>query len=159
MGTFDLGFRDAFSVTVTLDRSFRKLNCTAVNAEVIVVICKNWSETDLVIHTDEAVVYHHRNSCSFIAFTGSRTGQEASGACFVTTSSMTVVIIAVTRAFRCWNRRITLGCAVNAQVDNSHHTVQLCSTSCWRSRLWETREICRSCYHNRGPTTASCWHH
>lgn len=76
-------------------------NLVAVNAEVIAWFSDNSNNTRVVIYnTVGLAVRHHRRCGASIGLAGERTVRETSAAFSVTTSSMTMEIMAVTRAFR-----------------------------------------------------------
>ena len=67
-----------------------------MEAEVQALIFENSFVGDVVIYTDGSVVQHTRSSWAFTAQVGGRTIKADSGA--VATSSMTVEVMAVTKA-------------------------------------------------------------
>ena len=93
-----VGSSRACSVIITLNRECRQLNPVSVEAEVQALIFENSSVGDVVIYTDGSVVQHTRSSWAFTAQVGGRTIKEDSGAVAVTTSSLTVEVMAVTKA-------------------------------------------------------------
>ena len=87
-----------FKVTITLDRESKKKNPVAVETEVLALVNENSTVDDIVIYTDGPVIRHVRSALAFTARCGSRIVQEDSDAFPVTTSSMTMEIMAVTGA-------------------------------------------------------------
>src|SRR5579871_6631626 len=85
-------------VIITLDRESKKNNPVAVETEVLALVNENSTADDIVIYKDGSVIHHVRSAWAFTARRGSRIVQEDSGAFPVTTSSMTMEIMAVTRA-------------------------------------------------------------
>jgi ribonuclease HI len=67
-------------------------------AEVQALIFENTFGGDAIIYTDGSVIRHVRSSWAYTAQVGGKTVGEDSGAFALTTSSMTIEIMAVTRA-------------------------------------------------------------
>src|SRR5579871_4129296 len=89
-----------FGTIITLDRSCRERIPTAVDAEVRALIDENAEYGDVEIYTDGSVVRHQRCAWAFSARSCNRTVKECSGAFAVTTSCLTLEVMAVTEAFR-----------------------------------------------------------
>lgn len=95
MDTVPSGLRDIFSIIVALDRSCREQNPVVLGAALHALISENPNDVDAVIYTDGFFVDHHRDAWASIARSGSRTIQDASGTHAMTTSSVTMEIMAV----------------------------------------------------------------
>ena len=126
-----------FSCITTLDRKWKEKNAIVVNAEVNALISENSGDGDVLIYTDGSVVRHHRSAWAFTARSACQTVYEASGAYLMTTSSMTMEVIAVTRAIS-WLatqdysrvcilsdsmsmiRRVEAGCVRRQWIDSLH---------------------------------------
>ena len=91
-------FCTSFSVCIQLDRKCRQENPAAVEAEVQALIFENSLDSDAVIYTDGSVVRHVRSSWAFTARAGGRIVKEDSGAFTETTSSLTMEVMAVSKA-------------------------------------------------------------
>jgi ribonuclease HI len=91
-------FCTSFSVRITLDRACRRQNPAVVEAEVQGLIFENSSDGDVVIYTDGSVVRHMRSSWAFTAQVSGRVVEEDSGAFALTTSSLTMEVMAVSKA-------------------------------------------------------------
>ena len=92
-------FQGSISVVVSLDRKCREQCSLAVEAEVQALIYDHIDGEDVVIYTDGSVI-REDNRCSW-AFTARCRGSvvhEACGAFVVTTSSMTMEVMVVTKA-------------------------------------------------------------
>ena len=87
-----------FSCVTTLDRTWKEKNSIVVNAEVNALISENSGDGDVMIYTDGSVVRQQRSAWAFTARSACRTVYEASSAYLMTTSSMTMEVMAVTRA-------------------------------------------------------------
>jgi ribonuclease HI len=88
----------SISVCIKLSRECRQQNPVAVEAEVQALIFENSPEAEAVIYTDGSVVRHTRSSWAFTAQVKGKTKMEDSGAFSVTTSSLTMEVMAVTKA-------------------------------------------------------------
>src|SRR5579871_4624984 len=82
------------TTVITLDRSCRERTPTAVDAEVRALIEENTDDEDVVIYTDGSVVRHQQSAWAFSARARNRTVKEGSGAFAVTTSSLTMEVMA-----------------------------------------------------------------
>ena len=91
-------FQAFFKVIITLDRSSKNNTPVALEAEVQALVEDTFQGNDIVIYTDGSVIRHVRSSWAYTARSGGRVVQEESGAFAVTTSSMTMEIMAVSRA-------------------------------------------------------------
>jgi hypothetical protein len=69
-----------------------------VEAEVQALILQNTFGGDAIIYTDGFVIRHVKSSWDYTAQVGGKTVREYSGAFALTTSGMTMEIMAVTRA-------------------------------------------------------------
>ena len=87
-----------FSCVTTLDRTWKEKNAIVVNAEVNALISENSGDGDIMIYTDGSVVRQQRSAWGFTARSACQTVYEASSAYLMTTSSMTMEVMAVTRA-------------------------------------------------------------
>ena len=92
------GIATSFSVCIELDKECRQHNPLVVEAEVQALISENASEHDVIIYTDGSVIRHVRSSWAFTAQVGGDVVKEDSGGFAVTTSSLTMEIMAVTKA-------------------------------------------------------------
>jgi ribonuclease HI len=92
-------FKEIFSTVITLDRSCREQNPIAVQAEVMALIAENSESDDAVIFTDGSVIRNQRCAWAFTARSGGKIVTEDSGAFAATTSSLTMEVMAVTKAF------------------------------------------------------------
>ena len=89
-------FDIAFTFIVKLDRRSGEHNPLVVIAEVNSIISENAAQADVVIYTD---VRHQRSAWAFTAHSEGKTVHGASGAFAMTSSSMTMEVMAVTGAF------------------------------------------------------------
>jgi hypothetical protein len=85
-------------VCIKLSRECRLKNPVPLEAEVQALILYNSPEADAVIYTDGSFVRHTKSLCAFTAQVKGKTIMEDSGAFSVTTSCLTMEVIAVTRA-------------------------------------------------------------
>ena len=92
-------FNCTFSCIITLERRCREQNPAAVNAEVNALINEHADEPEVLIYTDGSVVKQQRSAWAFTARAAGRTVQESSGAYSMTTSSMTMEVMAGTQTF------------------------------------------------------------
>ena len=88
----------SISVCNTLNRDSGRQNPVALEAEVQALIFEHAPGADAVIYTDGSVVRHTRSSWAFTAQIPGKLIKEDSGAFAVTTSSLTMEVMAVTRA-------------------------------------------------------------
>ena len=88
----------SFSVCIELDKECRQHNPLVVEAEVQALISENASDHDVIIYTDGSVIRHVPSSWAFTAQVGGDVVKEDSGGFAVTTSSLTMEIMAVTKA-------------------------------------------------------------
>ena len=95
-----LDFKDAFPVVVTLDRGGRELTPVAINTEIKALIDENTTPGDALIYTDGSVIRNEKSGYAFVVMSSGKIIHEASGAYAMTTSSMTMEIMAVTQALR-----------------------------------------------------------
>src|SRR5579871_4514953 len=93
-----VNFHTFLKVIITLDRTSKKNTPVAVEAEVQALVYETSQGNDIVISTDGSVIRHVRSSWAYTARSGGRIVQEASGDFAVTTSSMTMETMAVTKA-------------------------------------------------------------
>jgi len=93
-----IDFRSSFQVIITLDRESGRANQVAVESEVQALVSENSTEGDNIVYTDGSVVRHKRSAWAFTAQCQGKTVWEESGAFAVTTSSMTMEVMAVTKA-------------------------------------------------------------
>lgn len=89
---------ESISVCIKLSRECRQQNPVDVEAEVKALIFENSPEAEAVIYTDGSVVRHTKSSWAFTAQVKGKTKMEDSGAFSVTTSSLTMEVMAVTKA-------------------------------------------------------------
>ena len=91
-------FCTSFSVCIQLDRKCRQEIPAAVEVEVQALIFENSLEGDVVIYTDGSVVRRVKSSWAYTAQAGRRIVKEGSGGFAVTTSSLTMEVMAVSKA-------------------------------------------------------------
>jgi hypothetical protein len=80
---------------IKLSRNFRQLNPVAVEIKVLALIFENSPEADAVIYTDDSVVRHTSSSWAFTSQVKGKTKMEDSGAFSVTTSCLTMEVMAL----------------------------------------------------------------
>ena len=98
----DLGA--SFTVVVTLDRECRQLNPVVVEAEVQALIFENVVEGSAIIYTDGSVTRRIKSAWAFTVEVNGKVVKESSGAFAGTTSSLTMEILAATKALE-WLER------------------------------------------------------
>lgn len=90
-------FEGFFSVGINLNRECGQQNPVAVDAEIQALVYETSSKDGVVVYTDGSLVQHMRSSWKYVS-TGRRAVKEDCGYFVLTTNSLTMEIIAVTKA-------------------------------------------------------------
>ncbi len=96
-----------FNVVITLDRSCREQNPLMVDQKVKALIDEHSRPGDIIIYTDGSVVRGERSAWAFTSQRNGRTLHEDSGAFPTTTSSMTMEVMAASRALE-WVKELNV---------------------------------------------------
>ena len=88
----------SINVLITLRKANKNNVGSMINSEIRALVDENSTEDDIIIFTDGSVVRHLRSSWAFTAQRAGRTIHEESGAYKKTTSSLTMEVVAVTKA-------------------------------------------------------------
>lgn len=91
-------FQSVFSVCIGLDQEYRQQNPVVMKADVQALNYENTSKAGVVIYTNRSVDQYMRSSWAYVVQVGGSSVREYWGAFALTTSSLTMKIMAVTNA-------------------------------------------------------------